>query len=112
MYSESKKLPAPDTLPKLLLAFTSLSGEFPISAVRRLPGAESYMAQVAKQLKKEELLRTYYRDSLRGLRLTSTAKCLMINSQPQRFTQFISGNMDRLDTMICLADNLTRPFLF
>ena len=58
----AKKLPAPGTLPELLLTLTALSGEFPASTVRRLPGSETYMEQVVKQLKKEGLLRTYYRD--------------------------------------------------
>ena len=88
----AKKLPAPGTLPELLLTLTALSGEFPVSAVRRLSGSKSYMEQVVKQLKKEGLLRTYYRDSLRGLRLTAAAKKLLLDSYPDRFISFFSGD--------------------
>ena len=70
---KERTLPAPDTLPDLLLTLTALSGEFPTVQVNRLPGADSYKALAVKRLKREKLLRTYYRDGLRGLRLTSAA---------------------------------------
>ena len=91
-HTEPQKLPAPDTLSDLLLTLTALSGEFPVPVARRLPGSESYMEHVVKQLKKAGLLRTYYRDSLRGLRLTATAKKLLLDSQPDRFIPLFSGD--------------------
>lgn len=60
-----------DTLPGLLLTLTALTGEFPTDLVQRLPGSASYKEAVVKRLKRERLLRTYYHDGLRGLRLTA-----------------------------------------
>lgn len=84
-------LPTPDTLPYLLLALTAISGEFPTALVSRLPGGISYKESVVKTLKREKLLRTYYRDQLRGLRLTATAKKLLLASQPDRYTACLTG---------------------
>ena len=69
--SISPRLPSPSTLAYLLLVLTAISGEYPSSLVARLPGGSSYKENVVKQLKREKLLRTFYRDGLRGLRLTA-----------------------------------------
>lgn len=84
-------LPNKDTLPDLLLTLTALSGEFPISQVSRLPGSVSYKESAVKKLKKDKLLRSYYRDGLRGLRLTASAKRLLLGDQPDRYLPFLSG---------------------
>lgn len=89
---KERTLPAPDTLPDLLLTLTALSGEFPTVQVNRLPGADSYKALAVKRLKREKLLRTYYRDGLRGLRLTSAAKRLLLAQAPGRFLPLLSGD--------------------
>lgn len=85
-------LPALDTLPGLLLTLTALSGELPTSLVPRLPGSDSYKEAVIKRLKRERLLRTYYHDGLRGLRLTSTAKQLLLSDQPALFSGIFTGH--------------------
>lgn len=94
MYTSDKErtLPAPDTLPGLLLTLTALSGEFPTTQVNRLSGSDSYKVLVVKRLKREKLIRTYYRDGLRGLRLTSTAKRLLLAQAPDRFSPILSGD--------------------
>lgn len=89
---KEKTLPTPDTLPGLLLTLTALSGEFPTAQVNRLPGADSYKAFAVKRLKREKLLRTYYRDGLRGLRLTGAAKRLLLAQAPDRFSPLLSGD--------------------
>lgn len=87
-------LPSPDTLPDLLLTLTALSGEFPTALVSRLPGADSYGEYVVKQLKRNKLLRTFYRDGLRGLRLTATSKKLLLTHYPARFQSALTGNTE------------------
>lgn len=81
-----------DTLPGLLLTLTALTGEFPTDLVHRLPGSDSYKEAVVKRLKRERLLRTYYHDSLRGLRLTSTSKRLLLSDQPALFSDIFTGH--------------------
>lgn len=81
-----------DTLPGLLLTLTALAGEFPADLVHRLPGSDSYKEAVVKRLKRERLLRTYYHDGLRGLRLTATAKRLLLADQPALFSDTFIGH--------------------
>ena len=92
MGAPTSSLPAPDTLPGLLLTLTALAGEFPTSLVHRLPGSDSYKEAAVKRLKREKLLRTYYHDGLRGLRLTATAKRLLLSARPDLFSDIFSGS--------------------
>lgn len=88
------RLPAPDTLGHLLLTLTAISGEYPSALVSRLPGGASYKENVVKQLKREKLLRTFYRDGLRGLRLTALAKSLLMQEQPDAFRPYLTGSTE------------------
>ena len=65
-----------DTLSRNLLELTAISGEFPQKDLHRIAGGKSYKESVVGTLKREGLIKTYYRDSLRGLRLTCRAKRL------------------------------------
>jgi hypothetical protein len=89
-----RRLPTPDTLPYLLLTLTAISGEFPMNQVKRLPGGAAYKESVVTKLKQQNLLRTYYRDSLRGLRLTSAAKKRLLADQPDRFSCYLTGSSE------------------
>ena len=46
-----------------LLSLTAISGEFPTDQLNRLPGSPYYLESVVTALKKDGLLRTYYRDN-------------------------------------------------
>lgn len=85
------RLPAGDTFSYLLLTVTAVCGEYPSAQLDRLPGGASYKENVVTALKRNGLLRTYYRDGLRGLRLTTTAKKLLLNDQPERFNPYLTG---------------------
>ncbi|WP_313529195.1 hypothetical protein [Anaerotignum sp.] len=52
------------------------------------------MENVVKDLKREGLLRTYYKDKLRGYRPTSKAKALLLATYPNRFAFFLTGNSE------------------
>lgn len=88
------KLPTPDTFPSLLITLTALSGEFPYRQLPRLPASNSYIELAVKRLKQDHLLHTYYRNSLRGLRLTSQAKGLLLTEHPDRFQPYLTGNSE------------------
>ncbi|WP_287826971.1 hypothetical protein [Oscillibacter sp.] len=94
MAAGSKQIPPEDTLANLLLTFTALSGEFPTAQVSRLPSTGAYQEKILKSLKGEKLLRTYYRDGLRALRLTTTAKKLLVDKWPDRFLPYLSGSTE------------------
>ena len=61
-----------------LLSLTAISGEFPTDQLNRLPGSPYYLESVVTALKKDGLLRTYYRDKLRGYRLGPRAKATQL----------------------------------
>lgn len=91
--SNKQTLPANQTKPLLLLTLTALSGEFPANQADRL-SSPTYMENVVKDLKREGLLRTYYKDRRRGYRLTAKAKALLLAAYPDRFGFFLSGNSE------------------
>lgn len=84
----------PGTRAYQLLALTGVCGEFPAGLLPRIEGGEQYWEKVVTVLKKEKLLRTYYRDRLRGYRLGRRAKTLMITEQPERFSFYLTGSTD------------------
>lgn len=91
---DSPQLPARHTLGYLLLTLTAITGEYPSAQVGRLPGGAYYKENVVKQLKREKLLRTFYRDGLRGLRLTALAKSLLLQDQPEQFLTYLTGSTE------------------
>ncbi len=92
--TNSRELPALDTVPGLLLTLTALSGELPAASVSRLPASNTYKEYVIKQLKRDHLLRSFYRNGVRGLRLTAAAKKLLLESWPDHFLPYLSGSTE------------------
>lgn len=91
---DSPHLPTRHTLGYLLLTLTAITGEYPSAQVGRLPGGAYYKENVVKQLKREKLLRMFYRDGLRGLRLTALAKSLLLQDQPEQFLSYLTGSTE------------------
>jgi len=89
--TEKCQLPDPDSFSALLLTMIAMSGEFPMALGRRF-SSPTYADFVVKRLKHNGLIRTYYRNGLRGLRLTAQAKKLLAASNPARFTPLFIGN--------------------
>lgn len=48
------------------------------------------MEKVVKDIKRGGFLRSYYKDGLRGYRLTSKAKTLLLAAYPHRFDFFLT----------------------
>lgn len=74
-----------------LLVLVALSGELPASQLSRLAGGSSYKENVVKLLKRQRLLLSYYKNGLRGYRLTAAAKKLLLEHNPERFSFYLSG---------------------
>ena len=83
-----------DTLSDLLLTLVALSGELPASQICRLPSTPGYQSKVIKSLKKDGLLMSYYRNGLRGLRLTLTPKKRLLSEHPDWFLPYLSGTTE------------------
>ena len=74
-----------------LLELVAISGELPASQLSRLAGGISYKENVVKSLKRQRLLLSYYKNGLRGYRLTAAAKKLLLEREPERFSFYLSG---------------------
>ncbi len=87
-------LPASQTQKRKFLELAAISGEFPAELLSHLQGSPSYKETIIWSLKKEKLLKTYYRDKLRGYRLGTRAKAALLSEAPERFSFFLTGNTD------------------
>lgn len=87
-------LPDKQTVGYTLLELVAISGELPANQLCRLPGGDSYKLNVVRALKSQKLLRTYYRDGVRGYRLTASAKKALCRDVPERFSFSLSGSAE------------------
>lgn len=91
---QSNSLPDQQTVGYMLLELIAVSGELPANQLRRLSGGDSYKLNVIRILKTQKLLRTYYRDGLRGYRLTAQAKKSLLAVNPHRFSFALTGSAE------------------
>ena len=92
MGENGQKVYGANQLATLILTLTALSGELPVTQISRLSSTAAYQEKVLKLLKTEKLIRTYYRNGLRGLRLTARAKKLLSTEHPDRFASLFTGD--------------------
>ena len=92
--SDKGTFPRQDTLGFYLLELAAICGEFPASLIPRIPGSSSYKEAVITLLKKERLLRVFYKDRLRGFRLGRRAKGILLAENPERFAFYLTGDTD------------------
>lgn len=84
-------LPEQHSIGFAILALTAICGELPADQLSRLPGGDSYKQKVVQALKSQKLIRTFYRDGLRGYRLTKLAKSLLCDANQERFSYALTG---------------------
>ena len=92
--SRNTTLPGKQTRAYELLELAAVFGEFPSELLTRLSGGASYKETIVTTLKRQGLIKTYYKDGRRGLRPTITAKRLLIADNPDRFSFFMDENSD------------------
>ncbi|MDD3279566.1 MAG: hypothetical protein PHG16_11930 [Lachnospiraceae bacterium] len=83
-----------DTTKYQLLEFIGICGEFPALSLNRFFTSPSYAEKVITELKRDKLIRTHYKDKLRGYRLTKRAKEMLLSANPDRFTCYLTGNTE------------------
>ena len=83
-----------DTFQYRLMELTALSGEFPADLLWRLGMGGSYGEKMITHMKDERLLKTHYRDKLRGYRLSSVGKKVLLAKNPERFSFYLTGSSD------------------
>ena len=84
----------PDTQKFRLLELIGICGEFPADQLNRLFTSPSYAEKIITELKADKLIRTHYKDKLRGYRLTKRSKKLLLAYYPARFHHYLSGNTE------------------
>ncbi len=77
-----------------LMELIAISGECSPRALTHLHLSTSYGEKLTTRLKKEGYIRTHYKDGLRGYRLTSRGKKLLLGENPARFSFYLSGSSD------------------
>ncbi len=84
----------PSTSAYRLLTLTALSGECSPDSIPFLGISPSYEEKLLTRLKAEGYIKTHYKDRLRGYRLTSRGKKLLLTDNPERFSFYLRGNTD------------------
>ena len=92
MSATKSYLPSPGSLPDLILSLVALCGEMPNTLLNKLPGSDKYKMLALNRLKSKGLLRSYYRNNLRGVRLTADARKTLLLLQSDRYSEILSGN--------------------
>lgn len=88
-------LPRQDTMAYRLLELIAICGEFPARLLPRLPGESAYYKEkVVSLLKGKGFLAVYYRNRIRGYRLSARAKTLLLAEFPGRFSFYLTGNAE------------------
>ena len=77
-----------------LMEMAAISGECSPRVLAHLHLNTSYGEKLITRLKKEGHIRTHYKDGLRGYRLTSRGKKLLLGENPARFSFYLSGSSD------------------
>ncbi len=77
-----------------LMELIAISGECSPHALTHLHLSTSYGEKLTTRLKKEGYIRTHYKDGLRGYRLTSRGKKLLLSENAARFSFCLSGSSD------------------
>ena len=86
--------PSRDQLAYRLLELTAICGELPTDLLCKLHESPSYLEAVIRGLKKDKLLRVYYRDKVRSYRLCVKAKDFLLADNHDRFSFYLTGNSD------------------
>ena len=77
-----------------LLSLIAISGEVGTDILSYLKISKSYGEKLITKLKNEKLIKTHYKDRLRGYRLTRKGKNLLLENNPKRFSFYLNGNTD------------------
>lgn len=84
----------PDTQKFKLLEIIGISGEFPADQLGRLFSSPTYAEKIITELKSKKLIRTHYKDKLRGYRLTKRSKDMLLSYAPDRYHCYLTGNTE------------------
>jgi hypothetical protein len=78
----------------MLLEMIAISGEYPTEDITRLINAPSYAKKIITKLSGNGLIKTVYKNGVRGYRLTIKAKRQLMAENPARFEGILEGDGD------------------
>ena len=84
-------LPPKDSVANTLITLIAITGELPVNQATRLVESAYYLEKMITRLKKEKLIHTYYKNGLRGYRLTANAKRQLLKERPEQFARLFHG---------------------
>ena len=76
------------------LELVAISGEYPAEQISLALGEGRYKEKVIAELKEHKLLKSYYKDQKRGYRVTKTGKRFLLDTNKERFSFYLEGNVD------------------
>lgn len=77
-----------------LLTLIALSGECSTEILSHMGISPSYGEKLITKLKDNNLIKTHYKDRLRGYRLTRRGKRMLLEENPDRFAFYFNGSSD------------------
>jgi len=77
-----------------LLTLIALSGECSTKVLSHMGISPSYGEKLITKLKDDNLIKTHYKDRLRGYRLTHIGKKKLLEENPNRFAFYFNGSSD------------------
>ena len=94
IWAAKTTFPSKDTLAYRLIELTAICGELPADILPRLNSSTSYLENVMRTLKSDNLIRLYSADKVKGYRLSKKAKDFLLRENPARFELYLSGNAE------------------
>lgn len=83
-----------DTQIYRFLELVGISGEFPYAYVDKLEGGKEYKKKIIYFLTEQRFIKKFAGNRLSGYRLTAKGKQFLLESNPSRFTFYLTGNVE------------------
>lgn len=84
----------PDTQIYRFLELVGISGEFPYAYVDKLEGGKEYKKKIIYFLTEQGFIKKFAGSRLSGYRLTAKGKQFLLDSNPSRFTFYLTGSVE------------------
>lgn len=94
MYREVSKIISVHSQAFKFLELVAISGEYPFTGLELALGKGRYREKIISELKDKKLIKSFYKDKIRGYRITAAAKKQLINYNPKRFAFYIEGSVE------------------
>jgi len=91
---KQSKLPGRRSQAYNILSLIAISGELPADQIQRLPGGNAYKIKLIRIFKQKKFIKTFYKDKLRGHRLTVNSRNILAAENNERFESLFTGRTE------------------